>query len=218
MTEVQSVFQRGLNAPVAGPNRRGERRVAVIGAGACGLCAAKYLLEVGFEVTVFEIGSQIGGMWCYRNDNGRSSAVRHALQPDRRRNNTDRLGCFVLPTARPGGRCPPGPPARELVPWTPSPGSVRMGVSRVRDGAAGAERRVGAGRRCALSPTRRSAPAAPSRTRDTPIRTEPTEGFQGRALGGGPGGQRPLALLWEVQAPQPIGINPPLLGGGRRGR
>ena len=76
MTEVQSVFQRGLNAPVAGPNRRGGSRVAVIGAGACGLCAAKYLLEVGFEVTVFEIGSQIGGMWCYRNDNDRSSAYR----------------------------------------------------------------------------------------------------------------------------------------------
>ncbi|MBW4093831.1 MAG: NAD(P)-binding domain-containing protein [Proteobacteria bacterium] len=76
MTEVQSVFQRGLAGPVAGPNRRGTRRVAVIGAGACGLCAAKYLLEVGFDVTVFEIGSQIGGMWCYRNDNGRSSAYR----------------------------------------------------------------------------------------------------------------------------------------------
>ncbi|HVB68723.1 MAG TPA: NAD(P)-binding domain-containing protein [Acetobacteraceae bacterium] len=76
MTEVQSVFQRGLDAPVAGPHRRGERRVAVIGAGACGLCAAKYLLEAGFDVTVFEIGSQIGGMWCYQNDNGRSSAYR----------------------------------------------------------------------------------------------------------------------------------------------
>lgn len=76
MTQVQSVFQRGLDAPVAGPHRRGSQRVAVIGAGACGLCHAKYLLESGFDVTVFEIGSQIGGMWCYRNDNGRSSAYR----------------------------------------------------------------------------------------------------------------------------------------------
>ncbi|MDE2580461.1 MAG: NAD(P)-binding domain-containing protein [Rhodospirillales bacterium] len=77
MTQVQSVYQRGLDAPVAGPHRRGDgRRVAVIGAGACGICAAKYLLEVGFDVTVFEIGSQIGGMWCYQNDNGRSSAYR----------------------------------------------------------------------------------------------------------------------------------------------
>lgn len=76
MSTTRSVYQRGLDAPVAGPNLRGHKRVAVIGAGACGLCAAKYLLAVGFEVTVFEIGSQIGGMWCYRNDNGRSSAYR----------------------------------------------------------------------------------------------------------------------------------------------
>jgi len=76
VTTTQSVYQRGLDGSVAGPNRRGDKRVAVIGAGACGLCAAKYLLAVGFDVTVFEIGSQIGGMWCYRNDNGRSSAYR----------------------------------------------------------------------------------------------------------------------------------------------
>ena len=76
MTGTKSVYQRGLDAPVAGPNRRGDKRVAIVGAGACGICAAKYLLEVGFDVTVFEIGSQIGGMWCYRNDNGRSSAYR----------------------------------------------------------------------------------------------------------------------------------------------
>ena len=76
MTGTKSVYQRGLDAPVAGPNRRGDRRVAIIGAGACGICAAKYLIEVGFDVTVFEIGSQIGGMWCYLNDNGRSSAYR----------------------------------------------------------------------------------------------------------------------------------------------
>jgi dimethylaniline monooxygenase (N-oxide forming) len=76
MTTTKSVYQRGLDAPVAGPNKRGEKRVAVIGAGACGICAAKYLIEVGFDVTVFEIGSQIGGMWCYLNDNGCSSAYR----------------------------------------------------------------------------------------------------------------------------------------------
>ncbi|HTP97390.1 MAG TPA: NAD(P)-binding domain-containing protein [Burkholderiales bacterium] len=73
---TRSIYQRGLAAPVAGPNRRGTKRVAVIGAGACGICAARYLLEVGFDVTVYEIGSQIGGLWCYRNDNGLSSAYR----------------------------------------------------------------------------------------------------------------------------------------------
>ncbi len=65
MTNVQSVYQRGLGGPVAGPNQCGGKRVAVIGAGACGICHAKYLLQAGFDVTVFEIGSQIGGMWCY---------------------------------------------------------------------------------------------------------------------------------------------------------
>jgi dimethylaniline monooxygenase (N-oxide forming) len=73
---TKSIYQRGLDAPVAGQNRRGAKRVAVIGAGACGICAAKYLLETGFDVTVYEIGSQIGGMWCYQNDNGLSSAYR----------------------------------------------------------------------------------------------------------------------------------------------
>lgn len=54
----------------------GAKRIAIIGAGACGLCAAKYLTQAGFNVTIFEIGSQMGGMWCYQNDNERSSAYR----------------------------------------------------------------------------------------------------------------------------------------------
>jgi dimethylaniline monooxygenase (N-oxide forming) len=68
-------------------NRTGQRtgvlsggrpaRYAVIGAGASGLCCAKYLVQSGFEdVTIFEIGTQIGGMWCYENDSGLSSAYR----------------------------------------------------------------------------------------------------------------------------------------------
>lgn len=52
------------------------KRVAVIGAGASGICAAKIMKEGGFDVTVYEIGSQIGGMWCFENDNGLSSAYR----------------------------------------------------------------------------------------------------------------------------------------------
>ena len=46
------------------------KRVAVIGAGAGGLCAAKYLLARGVEVVVYELGSCIGGLWVYDNDNG----------------------------------------------------------------------------------------------------------------------------------------------------
>ena len=49
-------------------------RVAVIGAGAAGLCAAKYLLARGVEVVIYEIGSNIGGLWVYENDNGLSPA------------------------------------------------------------------------------------------------------------------------------------------------
>ena len=52
------------------------KSVGVIGAGASGLCAAKYLLEAGVDVTVFEIGTQVGGLWCFMNDSGRSSTYR----------------------------------------------------------------------------------------------------------------------------------------------
>ena len=51
-----------------------KRTVAVIGAGAEGLCAAKHLLAKGLQVVVFEIGSKVGGLWVYENDNGLSPA------------------------------------------------------------------------------------------------------------------------------------------------
>lgn len=49
---------------------------AIIGAGAAGLCAAKYLTEKGIDVTIFEIGSKIGGLWVYNNDSGLSPAYK----------------------------------------------------------------------------------------------------------------------------------------------
>lgn len=49
---------------------RATQRVAVIGAGAAGLCTAKYLLARGVEVVVYELGSCIGGLWAYENDSG----------------------------------------------------------------------------------------------------------------------------------------------------
>jgi dimethylaniline monooxygenase (N-oxide forming) len=57
-------------------SEKAAKRVAVIGAGSAGLCTAKHLLEVGIDVTVFEVGTQVGGLWCYMNDSGRSSAYR----------------------------------------------------------------------------------------------------------------------------------------------
>ena len=54
-----------------------NRRYAIIGAGAAGLCAIKYLKQAGAEnIDCYEIGTQIGGLWCYNNDNGESSAYR----------------------------------------------------------------------------------------------------------------------------------------------
>lgn len=49
-------------------------RVAVIGAGAAGLCTAKHLLHRGFDVTVLEMSAVLGGLWVYENENGRSPA------------------------------------------------------------------------------------------------------------------------------------------------
>jgi hypothetical protein len=53
-----------------------QKRYAVIGAGAGGLCAAKNLLAEGIDVTVLEIGSHIGGLWVYENDSGLSPAYK----------------------------------------------------------------------------------------------------------------------------------------------
>ena len=53
-----------------------QKRFAVIGAGAGGICAAKNLVASGIDVTIFEAGSQIGGLWVYDNDSGLSSAYR----------------------------------------------------------------------------------------------------------------------------------------------
>jgi dimethylaniline monooxygenase (N-oxide forming) len=50
------------------------RKIAVIGAGAAGLCAAKHLLSKGIEVVIYEMGTRIGGLWSYESDNGLSGA------------------------------------------------------------------------------------------------------------------------------------------------
>src|SRR5258708_9452643 len=60
--------------------------VCIIGAGSSGVTAAKSLKEKGVPFDCFEIGSKIGGMWRYENDNGLSSAYR-SLHIDTSRNN-----------------------------------------------------------------------------------------------------------------------------------
>lgn len=51
-------------------------QIAVIGAGAAGLCVAKHLSHRGHDVTILEAGTQIGGLWVYENDSGRSPAYK----------------------------------------------------------------------------------------------------------------------------------------------
>lgn len=63
-----------MNPELRTPSQGQARRVAVIGAGAAGLCAAKHLLAGGANVTVYEMGSHVGGLWVYENDNGISPA------------------------------------------------------------------------------------------------------------------------------------------------
>ena len=60
--------------------------VCIVGAGSSGVALAKALKEQGVAFECFEIGSQIGGMWRYENDNGLSSAYR-SLHIDTSRNN-----------------------------------------------------------------------------------------------------------------------------------
>ena len=51
-------------------------RVAVIGAGACGLAATKALADAGLAFQCFEKGDRVGGNWVFKNKNGQSSAYR----------------------------------------------------------------------------------------------------------------------------------------------
>src|SRR3954452_22895863 len=42
---------------------RAGARIAIVGAGPSGIVAAKYALEAGFDVTVFEASGGLGGQW-----------------------------------------------------------------------------------------------------------------------------------------------------------
>jgi PPOX class probable F420-dependent enzyme len=58
----------------AGIPMSARTRVCVIGAGMSGLAALDALVRAGVEVTCYEAGSGVGGMWRYENDSGRSAA------------------------------------------------------------------------------------------------------------------------------------------------
>lgn len=46
-------------------------RIAVIGAGATGLCAARHSLAAGHQVVVFEQTEDVGGTWVYTDRVGK---------------------------------------------------------------------------------------------------------------------------------------------------
>jgi dimethylaniline monooxygenase (N-oxide forming) len=73
--------------------------VCIIGAGSSGITTAKALKEKGIAFDCFEIGSDIGGMWRYENDNGLSSAYR-SLHIDTSRNNLG-YSDFPIPDSYP---------------------------------------------------------------------------------------------------------------------
>jgi cation diffusion facilitator CzcD-associated flavoprotein CzcO len=77
----------------------GIPRVAVLGAGPCGLAATKVLREHALSVETFEAGDHVGGQWVLGNTSGTSAAYRSL------RTNThkgmSRFSDFTLPEAWP---------------------------------------------------------------------------------------------------------------------
>ncbi|MEM7101216.1 MAG: FAD-dependent oxidoreductase [Pseudomonadota bacterium] len=55
-------------------NRSNTKRVAVVGAGPCGLVATKTLLAAGHEVVCYEASDTVGGHWKIDNKSGKSAA------------------------------------------------------------------------------------------------------------------------------------------------
>lgn len=70
--------------------------VCIVGAGCSGVTAAKALKEKGVAFDCFELGSKIGGMWRYENDNGMSSAYR-SLHIDTSRTNLGYSDFPIIP-------------------------------------------------------------------------------------------------------------------------
>lgn len=49
-----------------------SKKIAVIGAGPSGLCAAKHAIANGYDVTVYEQTANVGGTWVYTDQIGNS--------------------------------------------------------------------------------------------------------------------------------------------------
>jgi dimethylaniline monooxygenase (N-oxide forming) len=81
------------------PPSRDVLDACVIGAGGCGLAAAKALHDRGLAFDCFERGSAVGGLWRYDNDNG-LSAIYKSLQINTSRDMTS-FADFPMPADYP---------------------------------------------------------------------------------------------------------------------
>lgn len=66
------VLQCHIDAVALNEQKSSGISVAVIGAGPSGLASAKYALEHGLDVTIFEQSNDIGGIWQYTDRIGKN--------------------------------------------------------------------------------------------------------------------------------------------------
>lgn len=59
-----------VGAVAVSDDKKSVLNMAVIGAGPTGLVSAKYSIEQGYNVTIFEQGEELGGLWVYSNEVG----------------------------------------------------------------------------------------------------------------------------------------------------
>jgi len=80
-------------------------RVAIVGAGPSGLVAAKYAVQAGLDVVVFEAGDDLGGQW-------HTAAAHSGVWPGMRTNTSRAMTAFS--DLAPPDDCPLHPPAERI--------------------------------------------------------------------------------------------------------
>lgn len=59
------------SATIVSTNNKTPLNIAIIGAGASGLTAARHALAYGHDVTVYEQAEELGGVWVYTDETGK---------------------------------------------------------------------------------------------------------------------------------------------------
>lgn len=60
-----------INARILHSEKSPILNVAVIGAGTSGMASAKHTIAQGFDVTIYEQGEELGGVWWYTDKTGK---------------------------------------------------------------------------------------------------------------------------------------------------